>query len=90
MLIVKRIDRGSVAKMTAWIMGVMTAVFCIPAALFALMAGGELDGMGAGFLLLIPVIYFVMGYIGGWLNALIYNFAASKIGGIKIETETVK
>ena len=40
-------------------------------------------GMG----ILMPVIYGVMGFIGGIIGAAVYNLVASWIGGIELEVE---
>jgi hypothetical protein len=41
--------------------------------------------MGAAFTVMIPVLYGVMGFIGGIIGALIYNLVAKWIGGIEVE-----
>jgi glycopeptide antibiotics resistance protein len=43
--------------------------------------------LGTGFMLFIPVIYAVMGFIGGVIGALIYNLIAKWVGGIEVEVE---
>jgi hypothetical protein len=40
-------------------------------------------GMG----ILMPVIYGVMGFIGGVIGAAVYNLVARWIGGIEVEVE---
>jgi hypothetical protein len=40
-------------------------------------------GMG----ILMPVIYGVMGFIGGVIGAAVYNLVARWIGGIELEVE---
>jgi hypothetical protein len=44
---------------------------------------GIMFGMG----ILMPVIYGVMGFIGGVLGAAVYNLVARWIGGIELEVE---
>jgi hypothetical protein len=42
-------------------------------------------GLGAIFIVLLPILYGVMGFIGGIIAALIYNLVAKWIGGIEVD-----
>ena len=42
---------------------------------------------GLGAIVLLPVIYGVMGFIGGIIGALLYNVVASVVGGIEIDVQ---
>ena len=42
---------------------------------------------GVGAIVVIPLIYGTMGFLGGIVIASFYNFTASKIGGLELETE---
>jgi len=44
-------------------------------------------GMGVGFMLLLPVMYAVMGFIFGVLSAFVYNLLAGWIGGFSLQFE---
>ena len=44
-------------------------------------------GMMFGFGIFMPVIYGVMGFVGGVIGAAIYNLFAGWIGGIEVEVE---
>ena len=44
-------------------------------------------GLMFGFGIFIPVVYGVMGFIGGIIAAAIYNLIAQWIGGIEVEVE---
>jgi hypothetical protein len=44
-------------------------------------------GLGAIFVVFIPVIYGIMGFICGVLAAFVYNIVAKWIGGIEVEVE---
>ena len=72
--------------------------------IFALVGGvgaGSQDGMAGlavggggivvGLLIMIgiPIVYAIIGFIGGALCALIYNILAGLVGGIEIEVENV-
>ncbi|MBN2423256.1 hypothetical protein JXB41_08595 [Candidatus Woesearchaeota archaeon] len=41
---------------------------------------------GIGAIITMPIIYGIMGFIGGILTALLYNLIAKWIGGIEVET----
>ncbi len=42
---------------------------------------------GAGAIVVLPLIAFVVYFISGWIIAVIYNFVAPRIGGIKLGFE---
>lgn len=42
-------------------------------------------GMGLGMLIMAPLFYGVAGFIGGALNAFVYNVVAGMSGGIEME-----
>ncbi len=42
-------------------------------------------GFGAGILIMAPLLYGVGGFIGGLINAVVYNIVASVSGGIEME-----
>jgi hypothetical protein len=44
-------------------------------------------GIMFGMAILMPVIYGVMGFIGGVIGAAVYNLVARWIGGIELEVE---
>ncbi|HVZ64337.1 MAG TPA: hypothetical protein VG936_07185 [Lacunisphaera sp.] len=46
-------------------------------------------GFGAIFIIFIPVLYGVMGFIGGVIGAFIYNLVAKWIGGVEVEVESL-
>lgn len=45
---------------------------------------GALFGVGA--VILLPVIYGCLGFLGGLLSAAIYNLVARLVGGVELET----
>lgn len=49
--------------------------------------GGYMQGLGVLAIIAFPLFYAVMGFIGGVVGAWLYNFAAGKMGGIKLEVE---
>lgn len=97
-MIIKKLDVLSVGKIT----GIIAAAFGLLAGLFLLVFGGMLAGLAGGTgegnpllavgggivgVIALPIIYGICGFIGGLIQALIYNLAAGVIGGIRIETE---
>ena len=40
--------------------------------------------IGAGLIIVVPLIYGIIGFLAGAIFAFIYNFVASKVGGVKI------
>jgi hypothetical protein len=53
------------------------------------LATGQARVGTASFLIFLPIIYGVVGFIGGVIAALIYNLVAKGIGGIEFTTEEV-
>lgn len=41
--------------------------------------------MGGAAIIVFPVTYAIVGFVCGVVNGVVYNFAAEKIGGIKLE-----
>ncbi len=74
------------------IMAVVYALFSIVAIPFMLIAvslSSETSGPGLIFVIIMPVLYIIFGFIGGIIGAFIYNLSAKWVGGIEIEIETV-
>lgn len=42
---------------------------------------------GTAAVIAMPILYGVIGFIGGFITAALYNFIASGVGGIEIEVE---
>ncbi|MFH1776920.1 MAG: DUF3566 domain-containing protein [Candidatus Omnitrophota bacterium] len=42
------------------------------------------------FLLFIPILYIILGFIGGVIGAFVYNLCAKWVGGIELEFEEEK
>jgi hypothetical protein len=81
---------GKVLGLTYACLGLLIGGFV---SLFALAAGGGPGGrggpeavvMGAGAVVMLPLIYGVIGFIGGLISAFIYNVIAGLAGGIEVE-----
>ena len=90
---ITRLDVRSVALMVGAIMAVVGLLFAIlfysvlslpftnkPLGGYEL---GLMFGGGMFFVIFLPIMYGVMGLISGALSAVVYNFIAGRIGGIK-------
>lgn len=94
MVVIKRFGVLQMAKVLGVLYFVLTAIFCIPGGLIVLLAGG-LQGkeglmggaIGGVAMFFFPVIYGVLGFIGGAILAALYNAVAGFIGGIEMELE---
>lgn len=91
---ITRIDVGSAALMSGAVMALLSLVFILFFFLifsmpFANMPLGGYEkgimfGGGAFMLIFVPIIYGVFGIISGALSAVVYNFIAGRIGGVKV------
>jgi hypothetical protein len=98
---IKRLGIFSVAKMNAAVLFVISLIISIPYGLllifFGTAFGGSLDTktnvsitvVGILFMIAVPILYAITGFISGSIFALLYNIFASLVGGIEIELEKV-
>ncbi len=101
---VKKVGVLSVAKIQAIVMAGISLIFAIPAGLILIvisllgigmsgsrgLAGGGLGiGMGIFYMIALPIIYGIIGFIAGAIGALLYNFFAKIVGGIEIEVDSI-
>ncbi|MFA4877339.1 MAG: hypothetical protein WC586_07985 [Methanoregula sp.] len=90
MAVLKSIDIISWAKIEA-LFGIVFGLFY--GVLFAVMGAAVgssrglpgLEAFGLMTIIIFPIIFAIMGFICGAIMAFLYNFFASKIGGIQIE-----
>ncbi|MDE1870230.1 MAG: hypothetical protein KGH71_04585 [Candidatus Micrarchaeota archaeon] len=74
--VLQRIEPMQYAKVLA----VLEAVFSFISGIFALFVGGSI----IGHLIIAPIAQAVFGFIFGYIFALLYNYIARKIGGVKV------
>lgn len=102
---IRKLGILSVAKIYAVMMLVMSLLISIPYGLiiivYSLFGAGLVGGDAAlaiggggvviGILVMIglPILYGIIGFIGGAISALVYNLFAGIVGGIEIEVESV-
>ena len=86
MAVIKKIDVlqlgkvfGSVYGVGAFLMSVFFVLLSLP------ILGLQAIGFGIVMIVVYTLLFGVMGFIGGVIMASIYNFVASKIGGVKFE-----
>lgn len=76
------------AKVSAALYFVVSLVFIVIFALFSSLFGMPMR-VPMMYLLFVPVIYLVIGFIFTAIGALLYNLVASVIGGIEFTTKEV-
>jgi len=83
----------------AVIYGIMALIFMIPMFVIMSVAGAATARPGAQalpaifsgvFLIFLPIIYAVLGFIGGVIMAFIYNLVAKWTGGVEFTTQEVQ
>ncbi len=88
MKVLKRVGVVSAAKIS----GVLAAIFGLILGIVCAFIGGGLGSLGVvpGWLVNLigfPIIYGLVGVIGGALYAALYNLVAGLVGGLEIELE---
>lgn len=92
-MIVKRVGTLSLAKIMAVIYAGIGVLAGVLVALVSSMGSAIQQesgfGMGFGFgaIILLPILYGVLGFIGGIISAWLYNLAAGFIGGIELDLQ---
>jgi len=97
-MIIKSVGVMSVARIAAAIYGIFGLIAGVILSLAA--AGGlgikeevssEVSWMGPffgfGAILALPVLYFILGYLGGAIGAWVFNNASKAMGGLEIVVE---
>lgn len=93
-MVIKRIN---VLKLAIF-QGALMAAFGLLAGLCFLVFGSMFAKMGGGLgtagfaggigaVIFLPIVYGIIGFIGGAIGAFVYNLVAGVVGGIEIEVE---
>ena len=94
---VRRLGIFSVAKVftllyagIGLLIGALFSLLSIVGSVLGSMIEGEANpllGMlfGVGAIIVLPIFYGILGFIGGVVSAALYNFCAGLIGGIEVE-----
>lgn len=98
-MVLKRIGVLSLAKIMGVLyaaIGLIVGFFVSFAAVIGSMIGSSLEGtteplvglfLGIGAIFFFPILYGVLGFIGGIITAAIYNFVVRFTGGLELEFE---
>ena len=101
-MILKRIGVLSLAKICAIVyavLGLIIGFFVSAIALMGTMIGSAFNEsavpfiglfFGIGSIIIFPILYGVLGFLGGLISAAIYNLVARGIGGLEMEFEEKK
>jgi len=77
---------GAVSAVIAFIASIIIVLLMLPALTYT--PGFEMIGfLGALWVVVIPIVVFVVGFIQGLIVAVVHNFLAPRIGGIKLRLE---
>lgn len=94
MVKIEKIGVSSAAKIYGLTLAVLGFILGIFYALFFTAFSGlfgddipiaGVGGLGIFMVIAIPIFYGIMGFIVGALGAVVYNFVASKVGGLEIQ-----
>ncbi len=93
----KKLGIMSVAKFQAVLMAIMGFIYGIFLTIFLSTLGGALSafpGVASTFtnlgilsIILFPILFAILGFIGGAISAFLYNLIAGFVGGIEMEFE---
>lgn len=72
------------AKVVAIMYALLGLVF-VPVFLFVSAVSPNQQGVGAGFALLMPILYGALGFLLTALTCTLYNLVAGLVGGIEVE-----
>jgi hypothetical protein len=83
---IKRFSPIQLGKVLAVLYLALSLVF-IPFLLLAALAGPKGSGIAAGFIVVLPFAYSLIGFVSGIIGAFIYNFIVKFTGGVEVEIE---
>lgn len=84
---ISRVEPGQFALIMGATYALLGIFFAVLVFLFTSLipASAGFAAMGRGFtVILFPIIYGIIGYVFGFIGALIYNLVAGTVGGIKV------
>ncbi|TAK39514.1 MAG: hypothetical protein EPO30_03175 [Lysobacteraceae bacterium] len=82
---------GIICAAIGLIMGILFLLFGSMAAGLVAASGSDGGGLmamgGVMGVIVLPIVYGIFGFIGGVIQAFVYNLAAGWVGGIRIQTQ---
>ena len=89
-MVIRRVGALSCAKVTGLLYVILGLIFGACLSLVSLLGfdvgNSALQGMfGVGAIVLLPIFYGVLGFLGTLIMALLFNFAAGVTGGIEVD-----
>jgi hypothetical protein len=89
-VVIRRVGALSCAKVTGLLYVILGLIFGACLSLVSLLGfdvgNRALQGMfGVGAIVLLPIFYGVLGFLGTLIMALLFNFAAGVTGGIEVD-----
>lgn len=84
---VKKIGVLSLAKILGFLYAILGLILGALFAVLSLFGFSEETGLffGAASIVIFPILYGIMGFIGGAISAFFYNLVAKWIGGLEVE-----
>lgn len=99
-MVIRKVGVGSAGKIFGTLYFAIGLIIGAIFALFSLLGagmgaafseGGDAGMLGAlfgvGAIIILPICYGVIGFIGGIIMALVYNIVAGMVGGLQIEVD---
>ena len=83
---IRRFGIGQTAKVIGVLYALMGLIF-MPVVLVIGMYSPRHSGMGAGFALMMPIFYGLIGFVGTAIACLVYNLVAGYVGGVEVELD---
>ena len=89
---IRRLSPHQNGKVFGVLMAASSLIFVIPFFLLVLFgvdftdANGNAVGFPPFLVFIFPIMYFILGYIGGGFSCLVYNWVCKYIGGLEYET----
>jgi len=68
----------------------ISVIIIVPFTLLGSIVGTKENVLGMFVVIIIPIIYGIVGFLGGLITAALYNFVAKNIGGLEIEVEKIE
>ena len=82
----RRFSIAQTAKVLGLLYGLMGLII-LPFFLLGVMFSPNETGFGVGFVVVLPILYGVFGFIFTAIGCALYNWVASMVGGIEIELD---